>query len=314
MRKRISVVMALYKPNVKWLEEQLISIDNQICNYEVEILILNDDPKDCSCENIIKKSIHNFKYTILKNNQNNGITKSFEILTRYASGDYIAYCDQDDVWYPNKLEECANEIEEKKIVACACNYEIIDENGDKTGLMSSYPNFFSKKDEKKKRKFIVNPNIIGTSLMIKSEIAKNGMPFPLSDLHDKWLIVYAASVGDIGFINKPLMGYRRHSSNNSSILHGINNVDEYYKRKVLRDYMFYKEVYKRLIEERKIYYEEYMWANSRYKYYCCPSVHNAIRLLRYISIRPEIVVFELLLPLMGYSMIGKTVKVIKRYK
>lgn len=43
MSNKITVVMALYKPNLKWLEEQIKSIDNQR-NVNLEIIIWNDDP------------------------------------------------------------------------------------------------------------------------------------------------------------------------------------------------------------------------------------------------------------------------------
>ena len=42
---KIDILMAIYKPNLKWLEEQLISLNNQ--TYEnLNLIVWNDCPDD----------------------------------------------------------------------------------------------------------------------------------------------------------------------------------------------------------------------------------------------------------------------------
>lgn len=64
--KTITVVMALYKPNLKWLEEELCSIGNQTYK-DFEILIWNDCPEDdFNYSSLLKKTLNGIPYTFLK--------------------------------------------------------------------------------------------------------------------------------------------------------------------------------------------------------------------------------------------------------
>lgn len=55
--------MALYKPNLKWLEEELCSIGNQTYK-DFEILIWNDCPEDdFNYSSLLKKTLNGIPYT-----------------------------------------------------------------------------------------------------------------------------------------------------------------------------------------------------------------------------------------------------------
>jgi hypothetical protein len=47
-----------------------------------------------------------------------GSNKTFERLTAFAEGKYVAYCDQDDIWEDNKIELLVNRLE-KTARSCA---------------------------------------------------------------------------------------------------------------------------------------------------------------------------------------------------
>lgn len=70
--KTITVVMALYKPNLKWLEEELCSIGNQTYK-DFEILIWNDCPEDdFNYSSLLKKTLNGIPYTFFKGEKNMG--------------------------------------------------------------------------------------------------------------------------------------------------------------------------------------------------------------------------------------------------
>lgn len=60
------------------------------------------------------------------NKENLGVSRNFEKAVLYSTGDYIAICDQDDVWMPEKIQILSDklaEIEENK-PACVSSRSI----------------------------------------------------------------------------------------------------------------------------------------------------------------------------------------------
>lgn len=53
----------------------------------------------------------------------------FEKLTLQAHGKYIAYCDQDDIWFPQKLSTLQKEIEKSDVKMVCSDMHIIDGRG-----------------------------------------------------------------------------------------------------------------------------------------------------------------------------------------
>jgi glycosyltransferase involved in cell wall biosynthesis len=102
-KKTVSVVMCTYNGE-KYLREQLDSIIQQ--TYPINELIVQDD---CSTDNtvaIIEEYIQ--KYPFIKlfvNDHNIGFNQNFKRAAMRATGDYVALSDQDDVWFPEKIEK-----------------------------------------------------------------------------------------------------------------------------------------------------------------------------------------------------------------
>ncbi len=55
------------------------------------------------------------------------VTKNFENAIKYSSGDYIFLSDQDDIWYPNKLDIMVSSLRLKS--CCICSFDWIDQFG-----------------------------------------------------------------------------------------------------------------------------------------------------------------------------------------
>lgn len=97
----VSILMAVYKPNKKWIVEQLDSLNEQ--TYEnIELLVYDDCPEFPISEELIGKYITNFSYVVVSGTKNEGSNKAFEELTKIANGEFFAYCDQDDIWEKEK--------------------------------------------------------------------------------------------------------------------------------------------------------------------------------------------------------------------
>ena len=127
--KTVSVVMCTYN-GAKYLREQLDSIISQ--TYPIYELIVQDDCSTDETVAIIKEYMETYSFIKLYVNEHNlGFNQNFKSATMKATGDYVAISDQDDVWFPEKLEKQVLAIGNHDI--CGSNYL---RGGAKAGIRS----------------------------------------------------------------------------------------------------------------------------------------------------------------------------------
>jgi len=96
----ISVCMATFNGE-KYIKEQINSILIQL-DYKDELIISDDGSTDKTMEIIHKFDDKRIK--LFENKNMHGYAHNFENALKQATGDYIFFSDQDDVWLPNKVE------------------------------------------------------------------------------------------------------------------------------------------------------------------------------------------------------------------
>ncbi len=106
----ISVAMATFNGET-FLREQLDSLSQQeLLPYE--LIVGDDGSTDRTLEIIEDFAVKApFPVRITSNPKNLGFGDNFLAAAQRCTGDWIAFCDQDDVWLPNKLSDCAAAIE-----------------------------------------------------------------------------------------------------------------------------------------------------------------------------------------------------------
>lgn len=100
---KVSVCVVAYN-HEKYIGQCLQSILDQNTDFDFEIIV-GDDYSTDSTRTIIKDFFVKYPKIIkpLFHNTNLGPTKNYFLVHAEASGDYIAHCDGDDYWLPNKL-------------------------------------------------------------------------------------------------------------------------------------------------------------------------------------------------------------------
>lgn len=251
---KITIVLATYQSNFIWLRELLESLRKQTYpNYEVLICDDFSDPEIYKgIRQIAEKELCSVSYQICQNQINMGSNKTFERLTDMAEGDYIAYCDQDDIWEKEKLEILYREAIKKDAVMVYSDMSIIDEKGRVC--------YRSLKQLRRRIRYRAGADLTayylfsncsaGCSMMIKSSVAKRAIPFLKEFVCDQWLAVYAAASGTIGFVKKTLVRYRQHNRNQSGVLKDIDSQEKYYQKRILPSWYAVKE-----LEKRGIHYK-----------------------------------------------------------
>lgn len=303
--KLVNVVLATYRPNMTYLDKLLVSLNNQTYQ-NIEITIRDDSADQITYDKIsdlIKEKIINFNYTIHKNSQNIGSNKTFELLTKESKGDYIAYCDQDDIWEKEKIYILVKTTEEENAALCYSDLSIINEND--LLIANSF------KDIRKRLRhvygenlfqyFLTRNSVTGCTMLIKSDIAKNAIPFCHGHyIHDHWLTLWASMFGKIAYVNKPLTKYRIHDNNQigASWLLGINNKDDYFNNKLLKEkskYEYLLNNYKFDDSKREQIQKIGELTKRRIDFFIKKDIKNTIFMIKNIKNDWQLFTFEILI-------------------
>jgi len=122
----VSIIMPYYKKEL-YIENTIHSILNQ-SHANFEILLINDDVEN---KNFIQ-TISNLdkRIKLIHNDKNLGAGPSRNKGIKLSNGEYIAFCDCDDLWKKNKLEFQLNFMEQHNLNFSFTSYDIINENND----------------------------------------------------------------------------------------------------------------------------------------------------------------------------------------
>ena len=249
-KPRIAILMAVYEPRMDWLREQLLSLDAQ--TYPNLKLYIRDD---CSptvpfeeIQSCVQDCIRAFPYEIRRNEENLGSNGTFERLTQETEGEYFAYCDQDDVWLPEKLSRLEEAMAEHTRMAY-CDMAVIDGTDRKIAgsLKEIRPRLRYVQGENLAEAYFFRNCTAGCSMLVRAEAARKAVPFPRQTVCDQWIAIVAALLGEVRFVETPLLGYRQHENNQTGILTGVDSKATYRQRRIepLRERL---TAYRRLAE------------------------------------------------------------------
>lgn len=206
-----SVVIACYNGE-KYILEQLESIRNQTAPAD-EVLLCDD----CSTDNtfsVVQEYIEKNQLTgwqIQRNEKNRGWKATFANLILQATKDVIILCDQDDIWYADKLETQVAALEENpRLQMVVCNLDV------KYMAEDMHPYNPEVLGEQPVQKIAVHPKWLrimrpGCAFAVRREFAqvcfskywKEGLA------HDLFLWQCAFLCDTFASIQKPLFAYRR---------------------------------------------------------------------------------------------------------
>lgn len=209
---KITVCIAAYNGEI-YIEKQLQSILSQI-DANDNIVIVND----CSIDQTLD-IIHQIKdprITVINNEVNVGVIKSFEKSIAHALGDIIFLSDQDDIWMAGKVAEIVNIFRsDKDVTIVATDAMFIDEQDKVIG-----ESFFKKMGRFRSGwlQTLIKNRYLGCTLAFRKEMTEYILPFPDNiPIHDTWIGMVNDIYGKSYYIDKPLIQYRRHSSNVTSM-------------------------------------------------------------------------------------------------
>lgn len=210
----VSIALCTYNGSA-YLKEQLDSLAGQTYT-NLEIVIVDDGSTDDTIT-ILKQYIAGFAQLNIKlycNTENLGYLRNFEYAIGLCTGDYIALCDQDDIWDIDKIRLLAENIGEHMLIYHDSAF--IDEEGNALNKkMSDIRNCYSGSDS---RVFLFENCVSGHAMLFKRGLMAYAETFKIEIVHDWWLAYAATNIGSIYFLDKVLVQYRQHSSATTDIL------------------------------------------------------------------------------------------------
>lgn len=213
----ISIVACTYNGE-KFLREQIESLLKQ--TYPNLEIIISDDGSTDKTREILSEYKDCPKLKLIFREKNLGFIKNFEATSLLAKGDYISFCDQDDIWLPNKIESLFSSIGHHSMIFS--NSELIDENGN--SLNKTLTDFRYMQDEHDSRCFAFMNVVPGHTMMIRKEVLKHSIPFPETQYHDWWMAVQATNLHGITYKNEVLTLYRQHSGTTTKTIIEKKNI------------------------------------------------------------------------------------------
>ena len=197
----------------KFVAEQIESIQKQTYT-DWNLIIRDDGSKDGTCE-IIENFINNDSRIKLIRAENVGVIKSFhELVINNNDADFYFFADQDDYWLPEKLTIMLEEAKKHDNTIPVMYYTDLKVT-DKNLNVTSESMIRSQSDHANTSlvQELTENTVTGAASMINYELAKLWQTTNDIIMHDWYLAIVAAALGELVYIDQPTHLYRQHDSN-----------------------------------------------------------------------------------------------------
>lgn len=232
---KLSVVLCTYN-GAAYLNEQLESIRRQT-RLPDSVLIVDD----CSTDNTVSiagefSRTASFPVRVVLNEANLGYVRNFDKAIRLADGELIVLCDQDDVWFPDRLELTEAALRQAPDAGMVFgDAELVDSTLRPLGRCLRDALGFT---TRRQREFdaglafprlLNNYHVTGATMAFRAKYRDLVLPIPDGVYHDAWIALLVAAVADVEFVPKLLIKYRQHTQNQVGV--GSTNLLEIIQRR-----------------------------------------------------------------------------------
>ena len=219
----VSVVLCT-RNGIAFINEQLKSLEAQ--TYKNIQVICSDNNSSDGTDEVLRNWCSHHDARIFVCQEEPGLNKNFFHALNFATGKYVIFCDQDDVWFSEKIKRLVAFIEtheEASMVYC---------------LSKPFYGELPKDAAIKKmnwlegtevRKTLLTSFTLGHNMLLrKSVLDKIKLPATETVAYDWWITVNAMCIAPIYCLPEVLTFWRQHHSNTTTQL----NTGLYYKLRI----------------------------------------------------------------------------------
>ncbi len=206
------MILATYNGE-RYLTGQLRSLARQ-AYLPSELIIVDDSSTDQTLSiayDFVKDAP--FDVRVIEGSSGLGPTKNFERGMEAAKGEIVFFCDQDDVWLPQKIKQMVMAFG-PSVYQVFCNADLVSHDLNMTGetlwtrLKFSVGRFDAERD------LFRRTIAFGMSMAYRNdEMARELLfPIPIPFGHDNWTAMIMAALGETKFVGESLVLYRQHDA------------------------------------------------------------------------------------------------------
>ncbi|MDD6070943.1 MAG: glycosyltransferase family 2 protein [Clostridiales bacterium] len=209
----ISVCIATYNGE-RYIKEQLESVLSNLT--EEDEIVISDDGSTDSTEEMILSYCEQDQRIHFVRGKGLGVIQNFQNAISHAKGEIIFLCDQDDIWFEDKVDKVMRCFKNQACSVVVHDAIVVDDT--EQVIMKSFQAF--RRGGSGVIHNIVRNSYIGCCMAFRKELVPYIMPIPNNiEMHDQWIGVLGDIHGGSFFLEEPLLYYRRHGDNASAIEH-----------------------------------------------------------------------------------------------
>jgi rhamnosyltransferase len=265
--------MATYNGE-RYLKDQIDSLLAQTFNDWH--LYVHDDGSTDGTVGIVEacRKDHPEKVTLLDYPSEGSPCRNFLSLLDSVEADYYMFCDQDDIWLPEKIEVSMNELKTREqaapgkgIVVCT-DLSVVDEqlqllNGSMWEYLSIYPQYI-----RTFRDSGASAIATGCTMLFNGQAKADCQPCtPSVMMHDCWVVLCTLKAqGQLHGIARQLVRYRQHGNNSMGVGVSSSQITLVYRlRHFLKLYQYNADYYRmlRVLDYGSVF--KYLAAKIRYR-------------------------------------------------
>ncbi len=219
----VTVLLATYNAAL-YLKDQLASIHRQVYG-NWHLLVRDDGSVDGTREVLVDLAEKSDRVDVLDSVSGNlGPSRNFAVLIASAVErrvPYAAFCDQDDIWHPEKLSiqmAVMDRLERQygadvPILVCS-DLEVVSD--DLRRIHRSFMVFQGIRDPISTNlpTLVFQNHVVGCTMLANRALLQLANPQPDTVyMHDWWLALCASAGGVLRMLPQPLVQYRQHAAN-----------------------------------------------------------------------------------------------------
>ncbi len=232
----VAIVMATYNGE-QYISEQIDSIMKSSYQ-DFELFIFDDGSKDHTLSILQEYALqYPNKIHVHQNAENQGVVSNFLHGLCMTTMDYVMFCDQDDVWKPDKIAMTLKRMRNmeaqmnRSIPMVVFTDAVMVDQDLKTISNSFFCSTHLNPCKTDLPHMLMENKLIGCTVMVNAALRKilQGSRLPSNArYHDWWIGLIAASMGKVCYIREGTLLYRQHGGN---AVGGLN-FGEYIKNRI----------------------------------------------------------------------------------
>ncbi len=219
---RIDILLATYN-GARFLPEQLASLAAQT-HSDWRLLVRDDGSSDGSLEVVRDwaRGVSQPVEIIEDGRTGLGASLNFAALLESSDAPYFACCDQDDVWLPEKLEVMLAALQAAEARAGAdtplmAYSDLCVVDGELRPIADSFQQFSRRprlQPGRELRQVMMHNVVTGCASLGNAALRQMALPIPPeASMHDWWLAMVAAGLGELVWVPQATILYRQHGGN-----------------------------------------------------------------------------------------------------